>query len=279
MQQGQAGSSELFLFDHYWWALFLVVFLALLLSAYTHRKKPHCEGDRVLRHDIPARVSHWFNAGGILILIFSGFALGFLFFPRQVAYTGGAQTMFNLHFIGAMLFLFGAVYWVGNTFLNPKRFEEHIPYQGSIKDAVIHYLKLAGVPIKKGERPVGKYEASERLAFIPLTLLALFMGVTGLIKVSARIWHVPDGLLSFATWTHDWSTLLLSILLIFHIILAAVVPWAWPLFRSMIHGSVSKEFVKSHHPGWYAELQREGLCPADDNEETSRSTKGESDAV
>jgi formate dehydrogenase subunit gamma len=263
MKQGNAGESLLFLFDDYWWMLFMIIFLALLLSAFTHRKKPHCQGDKVLRHDIPARVSHWFNAFGILILLFSGFMLGFLFFPRLIPFTDGAQLMFNLHFIGALLFLFGAVYWVGNTFLYPQRLEEHAPYIGSLKDAIIHYARMAGIT-KKSERPPGKYDASERLAFVPLTLLALFMGLTGLIKVSARVWHVPDGLLHFSTWTHDWSTLLLAVLLVFHIILAAVVPWAWPLFRSMIHGYVNVDFIKSHHPGWYKELEKEGLCPSKD---------------
>jgi len=278
MKQGEAGQSLLFYFDTFWWAPFMVVFVALLLSAYTHRIKPHCEGDRILRHDIPARVSHWFNAGGILILLFSGFMLGFLFFPRQVAFTDGARAMFNLHFIGALLFLFGAVYWVGNSFLNPQRLEEHAPYKGSLKDAVLHYLHLMGLTKSKGG-PTGKYEASERLAFIPLTLLALFMGITGLIKVAARVWHIPDGVLVFATWTHDWSTIILAILLVFHIVLAAVVPWAWPLLRSMIDGYIGVDFVKSHHPGWYRELVAEGLCPPDktDEKRTDESAQGADD--
>jgi len=286
MKQGDAGQSLLFLFDEYWWMLFLAIFLALLTSAFTHRKKPHCIGNEVLRHDIPARVSHWFNAFGILILLFTGFMLGFLFFPRQVAYTEGAQLMFNLHFIAALIFLYGAVYWVGNTFIYPRRLEEHAPYLGSIKDAIIHYARMGGLT-NKNERPPGKYDASERLAFIPLTLLALFMGITGLIKVSAHVWHVPNGLVAFATWTHDWSTILLAILLIFHIVLAAVVPWAWPLFRSMIHGYVNIDFIKSHHPGWYKEMEEEGLCPTKkptetettDNKTEEVSDKGENHAL
>ena len=106
------------------------------------------------------------------------------------------------------------------------------------------------------------------------------MGVTGLIKVSARVWHVPEGLLEFATWTHDWSTILLAVLLVFHIILAAVVPWAWPLLRSMIDGYISVDFVKSHHPGWYKELEQDGLCPADEKKEREQTPKkGENDAA
>jgi cytochrome b subunit of formate dehydrogenase len=186
-----------------------------------------------------------------------------------------------------MMFLLGAVYWVGNPFLYPRRLEAHAPYLGSIKDAVIHYARMAGLT-KSKERPVGKYDASERLAFVPLTLLALFMGATGLIKVAAHVWNVPKGLLEFATFTHDWSTIILTLLVIVHIILAAVVPWAWPLFRSMIDGYISVDFVKSHHKGWYKELTDDGLCPQADSSKDgatmqkakeAKPEKGENNAV
>ena len=272
--QGEAGASSVFYFDRYWWVPFMTIFVALLLSAYTRRKKPRCENGKILRHDLPARFSHWFNAAGILLLLYSGYMLGFLDFGRKVWFTEGAREMFNLHFIGAVLFLLGAVYWVGNSFLNPRRLEEHSPYKGSVKDAIVHYLKLAGLPIKGGERLTGKYEASERLAFIPLTLLALFMAITGLIKLSGHVWHVPTGLLKFATLTHDWSTVLLAVLLVFHIVLAAVVPWSWPMLKSMITGYMSVELLKSHHKGWYEELKEEGLCSLDGETE-----KGETHAA
>lgn len=260
MQQGKAGVHSTFFFDAYWWVPFTVVFVALLLSSFTHRQKPKCENGKILRHDIAARFSHWFNAAGIMILLYSGYELGFLGFGRKVFFTDGAREMFNLHFIGASLFLLGAVYWLGNTFLYPQRFKEHSPYKGSIKDAVLHYLKLFGLPIKKGERPVGKYEASERLAFIPLTLLALFMGLTGLVKLSAHVWDLPTWFVHGATVIHDYSTIILAILLVFHIFLAAVAPWAWPMFISMITGYMSVEDLKTNHKGWYKELKEQGLC-------------------
>jgi cytochrome b subunit of formate dehydrogenase len=108
------------------------------------------------------------------------------------------------------------------------------------------------------------------------------MGLTGFVKLSARIWDLPEWLRAAANWTHDWFTIILVILLVFHIILAAVVPWAWPLLRSMIDGYISVDFVKSHHPGWYRELQDEGLCPRDEKIEKKgqeSQSKGENDAV
>ena len=278
MNQGDAGHSSLFLFDQYWWVIFMVIFLALLFSAFTHRKKSRQIGDKILRHDMAARISHWFNASGIFVLLYSGFMLGFLTFPRQVSGTSDIAFIFNIHFLGAILFLFGAVYWVGNTFLAPKRLQEHSPYQGSLKDAILHYLNMAGLT-KKHARPTGKYEASERLAFIPLTLLALFMGVTGLIKLSAHVWNVSTGLLLFATWTHDISTIILVVLLVFHILLAAVVPWAWPLLRSMIDGYISVDFAREHHLGWVKELEEEGLVETiKEDQSKDKIKKGERNA-
>jgi len=265
MQQGFAGNTTVFWFDHYWWLLFLTLFIALLLSSFTHRKGSYCKDGQVLRHDIAARFSHWFNASGILLLLYSGYKLGFLFIPRELTSTAEIRFYFNLHFIGAMLFLLGAVFWLGNMFLEPKRLDEHEPYKGSVKDAILHYLHLAGV-VKHGGSPAGKYEPSERLAFVPLTLLALIMAITGMTKMSAHVWDLPKSVLVASTAIHNWGTIALAVLLVFHILLAAVVPWAWPMMRSMITGFVSVEFVKKDHEAWYDELKASGACKKENNE-------------
>lgn len=70
-------------------------------------------------------------------------------------------------------------------------YKSHFQATRSIKDAVIHYARMAGIT-KKNERPPGKYDASERLAFVPLTLLALFMGVTGMIDLHKYEVHVDN---------------------------------------------------------------------------------------
>lgn len=105
--QGQAGQTTLFYFDHYWWVLWLIVFGAWLASSYTYRVAPYCKGGKVLRHDIYARIGHWLNASGILLLLYIGYKLGFLWIPRTLTGTDEIRAMFNLHFFGAALFLLG----------------------------------------------------------------------------------------------------------------------------------------------------------------------------
>ncbi len=265
MYQGAAHRS-LFFFDHFWWVIWLVIFGALIVSSYTYRVEPYCQNGRVLRHDIYARVGHWLNASGILLLLYSGYELGFLWFPRTLSGTDEIRAMFNLHFIGASLFLAGAVFWLGNMFLAPQRLKEHEPYKGALKDAILYYLHLFGL-VKHEGSPAGKYEASERLAFVPLTILAFLMAITGLVKMMGHPVHLPTALLHASTLAHDYMALVLAVLLVFHILLAAVVPWSWPLLRSMIDGFVSLDFVRKTHPGWYKELREKGACDFEENKE------------
>ncbi len=263
MQQGNAGQHLYFYFDHLWYVPLLAVFFAFIASSFIHRKELPCKNGMIQRHDIYARVGHWLNAIGILLLLYSGYQLGFWFVERKVYFTSGAQQMFNLHFIGAVTFLLGASLWLGNMFLDPKRLEEHAPYKGSLKDAIWHYLHLAGV-VKSEGAPTGKYEASERLAFVPLTLLAIIIALTGLVKVLAHAVNLPGWLMHAVHLTHDLSSVVLAFLLVFHILLAAVVPWAWPMLISMITGNVPVKEVKKNHKKWYKELQDKGLCPRED---------------
>jgi len=250
--QGEAGREVAFLFDNLWWLLFMAGFAGLVAGGFKKRIDPHIDGDRVLRHDSAAKLSHWTHAVGCTLLLATGAALGFFFFPRLLPGVEGAALLMDIHFIGALLFIFGGFYWLANTIISPWRFTEHMPDSGSLMEGIIHYAHIFGLTGKK-VRPA-KYDGSERLAFVPIVLFAALLIITGFIKLSARFMAVPTGLLSTMTWLHDASALVMLVLFFFHVLLAAVVPWSWPLLKSMFTGYVSLDFARDHHPVWYEEL-------------------------
>jgi formate dehydrogenase subunit gamma len=252
--QGEAGQHAAFLFDTLWWVIFIGAFGGMGLGGYWSRIEPFQEGDRVWRHDAAARFSHWSHAVGCTLLLVSGVALGFLFFPRQVSGPGGASQMMNLHFIGALLFVFGGFFWLANTIISPWRFREHMPDKGSLVEGVTHYAHIFGLT-KKSVRPA-KYDGSERLAFVPIVLFAALLIFTGFIKTGARFTPIPTSVLASMTWLHDISALIMLVLFFFHVLLAAVVPWSWPLLKSMFTGWVTKDFAQNHHPRWYEQITR-----------------------
>jgi formate dehydrogenase subunit gamma len=250
--QGEAGHHSPLLFDKLWWLLFLAAFCGLLLGAYWQRIDPYIKEQRVLRHDGAARLSHWAHAAGCTLLLISGVALGFFFLPRQVAGPAGASQMLNVHFFGAFLFVFGGFFWLANTVISPGRFREHMPDKDSLMEGIIHYAHIFKLT-KKTVQPA-KYDGSERLAFVPIVLFAAFLILSGFIKLAPRFISIPTPLLSSMTWLHDVSALMMLVLFFFHVLLAAVVPWSWPLLKSMFTGWVPKDFAKDHHPRWYKQI-------------------------
>jgi formate dehydrogenase subunit gamma len=250
--QGEAGHHTPFLFDNLWWVIFLAAFCGLLLGAYWQRIDPFIKGQRVWRHDGAARLSHWTHAAGCTLLLISGVALGFFFIPRQISGPAGASQMMDLHYLGALLFVFGGFFWLSNTILSPWRFREHMPDKGSLIEGITHYAHIFGLT-KKTVHPA-KYDGSERLAFVPIVLFAALLIFTGFIKLSPRFMGMPSSLLSAMTWIHDLSALMMLVLFFFHVLLAAVMPWSWPLLRSMFNGWVPRDFAESHHPQWYKQL-------------------------
>ncbi len=252
--QGTSGHHTALLFDNLWWVIFIAAFGGLLLGSFWQRVDPYIKEQQVWRHDGAARLSHWTHAAGCTLLLVSGVALGFLFIPRMVSGPAGASLMMDIHFYGASLFVFGGFFWLSNTILSPWRFREHMPDKGSLVEGVTHYAHIFGLT-KKIVRPA-KYDGSERLAFVPIVLFAVFLILSGFLKLSARFLDLSSGLLSSMTWLHDVSALMMIVLFFFHVLLAAVVPWSWPLLASMFNGWVPKDFAKSHHPVWYEQLDQ-----------------------
>ncbi len=250
--QGEAGHQVFFLFDTLSWLLFVAAFTGILGGAITQRIDPYIENDRVWRHDFAAKFSHWTHAGGCVLLLISGVGLGFFFLPRLLPDAAGAARLLDLHFLGALFFVFGGFFWTANTILSPYRFKEHMPDRGSLIEGITHYAYIFKLTSNR-VHPY-KYDGSERLAFVPIVLTAALLILTGFIKILARMTAVSTGLLSSASWIHDASALFMLILFFFHVLLAAVVPWSWPLLKSMFTGHVPLDFAQEEHPSWVEQL-------------------------
>ncbi len=252
-QSGFTGSSTYnLLFESAVWAIPIAILFGILLGSFAKRKVvPSIKNGKVLRHDETMFFQHWANAFATLILIGTGIALGFLIFPRFVTEPQNIGFVMNLHFIGACLFLFVIFFHVTKNILSGE-IKENMPKAHDIPNAINHYKAKFGF----GKQPVeGKYLASERLSYPAWGVVIALIILTGLTKVSAYIWNMPEGLMAAATFLHGLATILIIFLLIIHVIAGAIIPPSWPLLRSMITGYVKEDYVKSHHVNWYKEIK------------------------
>ena len=126
-------------FNQYAWILFIAPFAGLLTAALAKRTDPVIRGNKILRHDLPARVSHWSHAIGTVVLLISGIILGTRLTPALNAGGEASLVWFNAHFVFACFFLYGTFFWLGDTIVSPHRLREHAPSKGALKSIINHY--------------------------------------------------------------------------------------------------------------------------------------------
>jgi len=242
------------LFDTSTWLVWLAPFAGVLAAGLSKRRDPVIEGDRVLRHDAPARITHWTHGVGTMFLLISGIALGLFFTPTLVGSGQPVWTWMNVHFAFVVMFLFGTFYYGANTLMAPKRFREHLPTKNAIDYTKRHYGLLLGFK-KLTMPPEAKYFESEKMAYVLALASTGVIILTGLLKVAAHAIDVPAGLMAIATPVHDIATVAMLAFFLAHVFFAAVLPMSWPVLRSMFTGYVSLEHAKHEHAGWLAEIQ------------------------
>lgn len=247
--------TETILFNHGALLIFIMPFLGFLVAGFSRRQDPEIRGDRILRHDIPARLAHWTHAIGTVLLLVSGFLLGTRITPSLVGGGEGSVPWFNVHYVFACIFLFGTFYWLGNTIVSAYRLREHLPTKRAITYTINHYGSLMG--FKRFTYPrEEKYFESERMAFVGAVLIAAAMAVTGIVKTLARWVDIPGEVMLAANWGHDLFAVLMLLFLLAHVFFAVVIPSSWKTFPSMLHGTVPFDHAKEEHAAWVEELEK-----------------------
>ncbi len=248
---------ETLMFDKFPFLLLAAPFLGLLCSGLVKRHDPEIRGDRVLRHDAPARIAHWTHGIGTAALIVSGVVLGTRLTASFVAAGEPAAFWFDAHYVFAAIFLFGTFFWMGNTLVSPHRFREHLPTKKCVSSTINHYGSLLG--FKKCTYPrEEKYFESERIAFLMALGGGALMAITGIVKVLAHVVSMPEQVMTVATWAHDIGAAIMLLFLLAHVFFGALIPVAWKTVPSMIFGSVSLEHARHEHAAWIEELEAKG---------------------
>ncbi|MDY0340475.1 MAG: cytochrome b/b6 domain-containing protein [Coriobacteriia bacterium] len=250
---GEGMEREL-LFDSATWLVWSAPLVGVLAAGLSRRRDPVIEDTRILRHDMPARITHWTHGIGTMMLLISGIALGLFFTPTLVGGGEPVWTWMNVHFVFVTMFLFGTFYYGANTLISPKRFGEHLPTKNAVDYTKRHYGLLLGFK-KFTFPPEAKYFESEKMAYLMAFASTVLIIITGLLKVAAHAIDMPAWILAVATPVHDISTVAMLAFFVAHVFFAAVIPVSWPVLRSMFSGYVSREYAEKDHAGWIAKIE------------------------
>jgi len=234
--------------------ILIAAFLGMLFRASSKRSRPgtSCTNGKILRHDVRMFLSHWTIALSMIMMAVTGIMLGPLFLPRLVHTPEAIGFVLNVHFVGIVIFAFGLVYYISDMIIDGG-VKELLPGARDVREAFSYYTsKLTGAEAPQQ----GKFLASEKLAYPVWIVLVAGIIITGGIKIVAHLWSMSGALMGVTTLLHGIFTLAIVVMLVLHVVLGSIVPWSWPLLRSMITGYVSEEYAQKHHGRWYKEIQK-----------------------
>lgn len=214
----------------------------------------------LLRHPVYTRILHWSVAISFILALLSGFAIYSPWLYRWLTpiFAGGPMTRLLHPWFGlvfSILFFFQFVNW----FIPMRWTGADSRWTKRIKSYVLNRE-----PVEPAE--TGFFNAGQKVYFWAIAISALVFLLTGVLMWFDHV--VPRSLVAISYVLHDIAALVMLAGLIIHIYEGTA---AQPgTFRSMVDGTVTKEWAWTHHPGWYAEVT--GRDARKDYEEASRQT-------
>lgn len=195
----------------------------------------------LLRHPVYTRVLHWSVAIFFILSLLSGLAIysPWLFHWMTPLFGGGAMTRalhpwfglgFNLFFFFQFLNWFTPMAWTNADRRWVKRIRQYATNQHRAEPD-----------------DVGFFNGGQKIYFWAIAISAILFLITGVLLWIDHI--VPRWIVAVSYVVHDLAALLMLAGFIIHVYEGtAHQPGT---LRSMIDGTVTEEWARTHHPGWY----------------------------
>lgn len=214
----------------------------------------------LLRHPVYTRVLHWTVAISFVLSLLSGFAIysPWLFRWLTPLFGGGAMTRF-LHPWFGLAFTIAFFFQFLNWF---------VPMQWTPADR--RWVKRIRAYVQNrdpmDDPETGFFNGGQKLYFWAIVVSAVVFLITGILLWFDHV--VPRWSVAVSYVLHDLAALVMLAGFIIHIYEGTA---AQPgTFRSMVDGTVTREWAWTHHPAWYADVT--GHDPRKDYEQALEHT-------
>jgi len=209
---------------------------------------------RILKFNALERLVHWGGAISFLILFLTGLIiLKYGWFSWLAPLFGGVVASRVVHRVAAVAFIlflalaaiFGYRKWTARVFAldgDDRRFLGRLP---------VYFL---GLERGEGMPPAGMYNGGQKFWSISVVVGGVLVILNGLVMWFADAF--PRGFVQWMYPLHDLLALYLGALALGHIYQATIHAETGASLSAMLDGTLSEEYVRSHHAKWYEELSR-----------------------
>ena len=210
---------------------------------------------RVQKYTKPARVFHWVHTGAFLILVITGLLL----YVPAFAFLAQDSWSRLAHRIAAVVFVFAPLI---QLIANPKTASVSIKKaftwgEDDLKwaQAMPRYYFLgdeASMP------PQDEMNTGQKLWLTLLLIFSPIFAITGILMWFFK-YSLPSAVFQWSVFVHDVSFILIFLMFLVHIYLGIIHPMMRQhggCFSSMVDGTVTADYAKSHHGKWYEEIAK-----------------------
>ena len=193
------------------------------------------------------RVLHWMLALSCILLCITGLGMMFQTFNFIGYFFGGLKSLKLVHNFAGLIFAISLLlvirmWWKeAGVFVFPEDLEW-------IKVAGGYLWHVDNVP------ETGKYNPGQKLFFLTVAAAGLMMIVTGLIMWFPT--HLPTGLVRWMYPLHALGFVAIFAFFFIHLYLGTIGNPG--TVQAMIHGWVTRGWLKKQHPGWLHEMEHQG---------------------
>lgn len=177
------------------------------------------------RHTIDSFLQHWGTAAGIFLLMLSAYRI----------FTGSAGFFAtNLHFLGSFIALFFGCYFLVDFFVLKKYYALLPTVEDIIKGTIGKYF------FQMKWREVGKYQSSQKSAFLAFAIIGSEVFLTGAIKLAVFFVNMPIEVLKITSLIHDAAGVFFVLMLLVHVLLVTGVRAHRSLLITWLIGDTSE---------------------------------------
>ncbi|HSL55343.1 MAG TPA: formate dehydrogenase subunit gamma [Pyrinomonadaceae bacterium] len=199
----------------------------------------------LLRHPVYTRFLHWSVAIFFILSLLTGFAIysPWLFYWLTPIFGGGPRTralhpwfglLFEVFFLFQFINWFAPMAWVEADRRWMKRIRQYVTNEDRVE-----------------AEDVGFFNGGQKIYFWTIAVSSILFLITGFL-----LWFddvVPRWLVAVSYVVHDIAALLMLAGFIIHVYEGtAHQPGT---FRSMMDGTVTEDWARTHHPGWFRSLK------------------------
>ncbi len=208
--------------------------------------------EKVVRHSLTVRLTHWIIAFSGIILLFSGFMqmpMGKRYNIVKIpglSWAGNFEVTLLVHYIGAAIFT--AVVFFHLMYHFKRKEFAIVPQLKDIGGAIQGFLAMFGLGKEPGH---GKFQAKQKIIYAIIGLTTLILIISGLIKSFKNLGPIilDPMLLQVVAFTHTIAGIFFMMLFFAHVA-ALLLKNHRPMIPSMITGKMDRQHAEQHHPNW-----------------------------